>query len=91
MLRGPTTKIGYYGADIRQRSVDNSTQVNLRHCVTLKTLELRLVNVWLITKLAIVDEFTVWSRVDLLVIKLARNSLVNLGSVSFTWITCEMI
>ena len=60
MLRGPTTKIGYYGADIRQRSVDNSTQVNLRHCVTLKTLELRLVNVRLISKLAVVDEFMVW-------------------------------
>ena len=33
------------------------------------------------------------SLIDLLVIeaKLARNSLGNLGSVSFTWITCEMI
>ena len=62
----------------------------LRH---IKTLELRLVNVWLITKLAIVDEFKVCRRLDLLVIaaKLARNSLGNLGSVSFTWITCEIL
>ena len=59
----------------------------------MKTLELRLVNVRLISKLAVVDEFMVWSRLDLVVIeaKLARNSIGNLGSVSFTWITCEMI
>ena len=50
-------------------------------------------NVRLISKLAVVDEFMVWSRLDLLVIeaKLARNSLGNLGSVNFTWITCEIL